>query len=237
MATSGTYLWNPELADMVDEAFERCWVDPATLVHRHVMSARRSINFMLSDWATRSFNEFRVERVELALVEDQQDYPFTDPADSYALDIMNIVLRRDGVDTPILQMSRAEWLELPTKGYKGRPDRYFVDKQRDNLLLQVWPVPENSTDTLVYDRIRRYQDADHAAQHADIPYYLRDAFVAGLAARLAIKGYSTPDREAGLMMMAEDSLRRGLGATMGQEDVRIIPGSNSRRRTSRGRIG
>jgi hypothetical protein len=237
MATSGTYLWNPELADMVDEAFERCWVDPATLVHRHVMSARRSINYMLADWAARSFSDFRIERVELALVEDQQQYPLSGVDDFYALDILNIVLRRNGVDTPLLQMSRSEWLEIPTKTYKGRPDRYFVDKQRDFLLLEIWPIAENSTDVLVYDRVRRYQDADRAAQNPDIPYYLREAFVSGLAARLATKGYTPPEREAGLMMMAEDALRRGMGASMGNEDVRIRPGSGRRSHVSRGRIG
>jgi len=65
---------------------------------------------------------------------------------------------------------------------------------------------------------------------------MREAFVSGLAARLAGKGYSTPDREQGLMMIAEDTLRRALGASGGLEDVRIIPGSGRRSHVSRGRI-
>lgn len=232
MATSGTYLWNPELADMVDEAFERCWVDPATLVHRHILSARRSINFMLADWATRSFLAFRVERRTLPLVQAQQQYTLA----GEVIDILNMVLRRDNTDTPLLQMSRSEWLDLPTKSTDGRPDRFFPDKQRDALTLDFWPVPENSTDSVIYDCVLRYEDADAASQTADIPYYLREAFVAGLAARLAGKGYSTPEREQGLMLIAEDTLRRGMAASGDMGDVRIVPGSNRRTMTTRGRI-
>jgi hypothetical protein len=32
MATSGTFIFNPDLAELVDEALERCRIDPAKTV-------------------------------------------------------------------------------------------------------------------------------------------------------------------------------------------------------------
>ena len=52
MTTSGTYLFNPDLAELVDEAMERARIDPAHITARHILSARRSMRFILSGWAT-----------------------------------------------------------------------------------------------------------------------------------------------------------------------------------------
>lgn len=225
MATSGTYLWSPELADMVDEAFERCRIDPATLDIRHILSARRSIRFMLAHWSTRSLSEFRVEQLQVPMVQGQATYTL----DLQYLDILQAALRRDSVDTPVINVSRTEFLDIPSKDTEGRVDRYFVDKARDALVLTLWPLPENSTDILLLDVVRRFEDHNWASQNPDIPYHMREAFVAGLAARMAEK-YGPPELENGMFMKAEAMLKLAEEATRERGDIRIVPGSNRRAR-------
>lgn len=241
MATSGEYLWSPDLAEMVDEAFERCRVDPATLDSRHISSARRSINFMLTQWAADDYQSHRIDRVEIPTVQGQQLYTLQDPLtagpppDNRLIDVLNVVMRRENTDTPVEPYSRQAWLELPNKDYIGRPSRIFVDKRQDSVLYYLWPVPENSTDVIVMDTLRRYQDVGgELATEPDIPYYMRDAFASGLAARLAEK-FAPEQIIPRLLLMAEERYKEANGAQRERGDVYIVPTSNSRARKGRRR--
>jgi hypothetical protein len=232
MATSGTYLFNPDLAEMVDEAMERARIDPAHITVRHILSARRSMRFMLADWATDDYHNFRIQRSNFTLVQDQAEYVAGvdfDVADTAMLDILNVVLRRNGVDTPVEFMSRQEFINIPEKDIVGRADRVFIDKQRDNLVMTFWTVPENSTDEIHFDAVIKFEDSDTAADNADIPYYMYDAFAYGMAFRLAEK-YSPPELEQALYGKAQIALRKGTNASRERGDVRIVPESGSRRR-------
>lgn len=248
MATSGTFTWSPVLADMIDESFERARVDPATLGHRHLTSARRSINYMLADWATRDLQEWKISRVDLQtlatlgtpIVQGQNTYTL---AAEY-LDVVHVFLRRSGIDTPIEFMSRQEWADIPDKDVEGRPDRVFIDKQRDALTISFWTSPENATDEVYFDIVSRFEDHDQARQDADVPYYAREGFVSDLAWRLAGK-FSDPMIEGKLKVEAHGDPRlpddkgavgRAIAATRERGDVRIVPQSNYRRRrgTARG---
>lgn len=229
MATSGTFLFNPDLADIVDEAFERCRVDPAHLTVRHILSARRSMRFMLVDWATDDYQDYRIQQLSFTTVASQQVYTGPTDVPTNIIDIMGVVLRRSGVDTPVEFMSRHEWLNIPEKSIEGRPDRVFVDKQRDGIDLTFWTVPENSTDVIVFDAVLKFEDSDTAADNADISYYMLDAFAAGLAARLAAK-YAPPELEQVLWQKASIAFKKGTNAARERGAVRIVPESGFRRR-------
>lgn len=232
MATSGTWIFNPDLAELVDEALERCRIDPAKIEHRHILSARRSMRFMLAHWATQDYHDFRIEQQSFTTVQSQAVYTGGvdfDITDNNLIDILDGVLTRNGVDTPIIPWSREDYLNIPEKTTEGRPDRMFIDKQRDQIVLTFWPVPENSTDIITFNAVRKFEDADTAADNADIPYYMYDAFAYGLAARLAEK-YAPVELEEKLWIKAERSLRDAQNAVRERGDVRIVPTSNSRRR-------
>jgi len=237
MATSGNFIFNPDLAEMVDEALERCRIDPAKITSRHILSARRSMRFMLADWATKDYHDFRIQRQSFTLVESQSEYVAgvdfdLDVGGVAILDILSVVLRRNGVDTPVEFMSRKELLNIPEKDIEGRPDRVFVDKGRDGITLTLWTVPENSTDELHFDAVMKFEDSDTAADNADIPWYMYDAFAYGLAFRLAEK-YAPPELEASLYVKAENAFKTGSNASRERGDVRIVPTSGSRRRRGR----
>jgi hypothetical protein len=237
MATSGTFVFNPELAELMDEAFERARVDPAHLTARHIRSARRSISFMLVDWATKDYHDFRITQESFTVVEGQAVYTAgTDFDTTYInlLDVLDASLTRSGTDTPVEFTSRSSYMDIPDKTTEGRPDRVFVDKQRDGLVFTLWPVPENSTDILKFNAVRKYEDSDTAADNADVPYHMYDAFAAELAFRLAEK-YSPPELESALYQKAQVKFRDAQNAVRERGDVRIIPTASRRTRGSAGR--
>lgn len=228
MATSGTFIFNPDLAEIVDEAFERCRVDPAKITSRHILSARRSMRFMLADWATKDYNDFRIQQYSFAVTQGTASY--TDPdIPASILDVLDAVLRRNGVDTPIIPYSRADFINIPEKTIEGRPDRWFIEKGRDGITATFWPVPENSTDEIVFNAVRKFEDADTASDNADIPYHMYEAFASGLAAKLAEK-FAPPEMEQGLVLKAAGAFRDGMNAVRERGDVRIVPTSSYRRR-------
>lgn len=229
MAYSNTYVWSPDLAECIDDAYERCGVDPSTLDVSHALSARRSINFLMVDWATRDHHDFRVDRIQIPLVTDTQPGLIDPDTDGRIIDILSVSLRRDGIDTSIYPMSRQEWLDIPDKATTGRPNRYFADKQRDGVYMYLWTLPENSTDVLIMDVLRKFNDAGGSANDPDIPYYMREAFTAGLAAKLSVK--FAMDRVQMLTAMATDAWNSADASQRTLGDLVIVPSSNYRRRT------
>lgn len=197
MTTSLTYAFSPEVQELCDDAFERCGVDPASITARHMRSARRSLNFMFSDWANRGPHLWAVEQAVLPLVAGTATY--SAPAGVVA--VLEVVVRRDLVDTPVFPMMRDEYLAIPNKTYTGLPNRFWFDRDATQPTITLWNVPENDTDQLVYFYMRQLQDAGAGSNTPDIPYRWQEAIVSGLAAKLAEK--YAPDREAALVAKAE----------------------------------
>jgi len=229
VATSGTYIFNPDLAEIVDDAYERCRIDPALLTVRHILAARRSMRFMLSDWATDEFDDFRIQRLSFALVDGTATYSGASFFPSHVLDVVTAFLRRDGIDTPVDLISRRDYDDIPDKSVDGRVDRIFLDKQRDGLVCTTWPVPDSIASTLYFEAVLKFQDHDTAADTADVPYHLYDAFCAGLAARLAEK-FAPPELEEKMYVKAAMALRKGRNATREMREVRFSPNTRRNRR-------
>jgi len=231
MATSGTYLWSPELAECIDEAFERCRVDPSTVDISHVISARRSINLMLVEWAAEDQQDFRIDRITVPLVLGTQTYTVDPSVDGRIIDLNMVSLRRSSVDTTLTPMGRDEWLDIPTKTTQGRPAQYFIDKRQNSITISLWPVPENSTDTLIIDAMRKYADAGGSLNTPDIPYYMREAFCAGLALKLGEK-FAPEQMIARLEYRAVKAFKLANAAQKNRGDIRVVPAAS---RGGRGR--
>ena len=65
MAVSGSKDFEPNVADYVEEAFERCGLEYRTGYDS--VTARRSLNFLFADWANRGLNRWTIEQVSQTL--------------------------------------------------------------------------------------------------------------------------------------------------------------------------
>ena len=73
MATSGSTDFEPDVAEYVEEAFERCGLEVRT--GYDLKTARRSITLMLADWANRGLNQWTIEETSISLATDVGNYP------------------------------------------------------------------------------------------------------------------------------------------------------------------
>lgn len=181
MASSGTYAYAPDIGEFVDESFERCEVDPSTLTQRHTRSARRSLNLLFSEWATKGWNVFATDEQTQTVTESSASYNVA----SGTLVILEMIVRRSSLDTPVHPISMDQYHAIPDKTTEGLPSMFFHDRAAGTYKL--WNVPENSTDQIRYWRLRRLQDVVTAAETPDVTYWQFEALASGLAAKLALK--------------------------------------------------
>ena len=187
MATSGTVTFQPNVEEIIAEAFERCGMDPQTQTGDRAVSARRSLNLLFSEWANRGINYWTVEKETLTLVSGQTT-PYT--LEPGTIDIINAVISdSSGTDTSdqiINRVSISDYNQLPNKTSSGKPSQYMLDKQ-STPILYLWQIPDRTTYSIVYWAIRQLDDVTASNQDADIPYRWSDCICAGLASKLALK--------------------------------------------------
>lgn len=197
MATSGTFAFNPKFAEHIDEAFERCGINPADLKARHIRSATRSASLMLKDWQNFGWKQHAIEMQSQALVTGTGS--FTLPTGG--VDIFHATLKRDGRESEMYPISRSDYNALHDKSLQGRPDRYFVDRgtflgDTPASTVYLWQVPENSTDTMEIWYVRTLEDIGDMQSTMDLPPAYQEAFAAGLASFISKK--FAPDRAVAL---------------------------------------
>ena len=218
MATSNSTDFEPNVAEFIEEAYERCGLELRT--GYDLKSARRSINLMLAEWANRGLNQWTKSEATQTVTEGTREYTL----DSSVIDILDVVLRRtEGsttTDTQMSRVSRSEYINIPTKGTKARPNQYFLDKQ-NTPVLKIWPAPENSTDILVFNKMVRMDDADKATNTMDLPFRFYPCFVAGLAYYLSMK--RNPQLTEQLKIIYEEEFRRAADEDEDRASFRITP--------------
>jgi hypothetical protein len=214
MAVSGSTDFELDVADYVEEAFERCGLEART--GYDLKTATRSLNLMLADWANRGLNQWTIQQRTISLVKSDGEYSL----DPDVIDILAVVVRRDGTDFSISRVSRDEFLAIPTKTTEGRPTQFFLDRQITPN-LKIWPLPENSTDVLVYDSLTRINDADTAKNTMEVPFRFYPCLAAGLAYYLSLK--RAPERVQMLKAVYEEEFRRAIDEDRDRASFQISP--------------
>ena len=78
MATSGTAAFNPDIAEICEEAFERCGLEMRS--GYDLRTARRSLNIMSAEWSNRWLNLWTVAEGTLSITAGTATY--TLPSDT-----------------------------------------------------------------------------------------------------------------------------------------------------------
>ena len=136
MTTSGTNLFNPDLNDMCEEAFERAGREMRS--GYDLRTARRSINLMLADWGNRGINLFTIEQGTINLVQGTNTYDL--PVDT--VDLLDHVIRTGAgnqatqSDLTITRISSSTYATIPNKLAQARPIQVWVQR----LTGQAYPA-------------------------------------------------------------------------------------------------
>jgi hypothetical protein len=219
MAVSGTYDFNLDIDEVIQEAMEMIGGED-TLGHEPA-SARRSINLMLKDWQNRGILLWTTSVSSVTVAASTTAYDLS----SSTIDALEVVLNRDDTDIQLTRISPEEYLLIPNKTQTGRPMQYSIRRGRDNPVMSVWPIPENSTDILKMEIFSELQDVNKSAiQNADLPKRFLPALTCGLSYYMSMK---RPGVEAGRIQMLKGNYEEKLGRAMLEDreraTMRVVP--------------
>ena len=187
MTTSGTTAFDMDFTEIAEEAWARAGREMRS--GYDLRTARRSMNLMTIEWQNRGINLWTIAEGSVALTTGTQTYNL--PADT--IDLLEQVIRTDAgnvttqSDLSVTRISVSTFATIPNKLTRGRPIQVWIDRQRDNPTINLWPIPDSNDFTFVYWRLRRIQDAGSGVETADMNFRFLPCLVAGLAYHIAMK--------------------------------------------------
>ena len=208
MATSGSKNFELDVADYVEEAFERCGLEMRT--GYDLKSANRSLNLMLAEWANRGLNQWTITEKTVAMVKDTKTYNVDSTNGTAPIDVLDVFIREtvsnETTDIPMTRLSRAEYAHITTKSTTGKPNQFFINKQLTPT-ISVWPTPDkSSTYTVHMNVLTRMDDADAGANTLDLPFRFYPCLAAGLAYYISMK--RAPERTNTLKAIYEEEFKQ-----------------------------
>jgi hypothetical protein len=238
--TTNTAVFNPSLNEVFEEAYERCGLELRS--GYDFRTARRTLNFMLSEWANRGVNLWTVEQGSINLVQGTVTYDL--PADT--VDLIEHVIRTfsgetaNQTDLNITRISVSTYSTIPNKLTQGRPIQVWVNRQSGQRSgsntatptypqINVWPAPDQGTSSspyyvFYYWRMRRVYDAGDGTNVVDIPFRFLNAMTAGLSFMLAVKKPEVdPVRVQALKLMYDEAWELAAGEDREKAADRFVP--------------
>jgi hypothetical protein len=119
-------------------------------------------------------------------------------------------------EIPMARLNRDDYVNLPNKTFEGRPLQFWCDRQLNNPVLYLWPVPSAQFITAqVVVWVKRYiMDVGTMTQEIEVPQRWYDAIVYLLAARLAEE---TPTVDPQMIAILDQKAQRALLEVEGEE--------------------
>jgi hypothetical protein len=238
--TTSVSTFNPTLNEIFEEAFERCGQELRT--GYDFRTARRSLNFLLGEWANRGINLWTIEQGSINMVQGVTTYDL--PNDT--VDLLEHVIRTDAnqgpnqTDLNITRISVSTYSTIPNKLAQGRPIQVWINRQSGqttdllgatsaNPQINVWPAPDQGTSlnpyyVFYYWRLKRIYDAGNGVNVPDIPFRFQNCLVAGLAYMLSIKlPNADPVRVQALKAMYDEAWDLAAGEDREKAADRLVP--------------
>ena len=223
MAVSGSKDFELDVADYVEEAFERCGLELRS--GYDLKSATRSLNLMLAEWANRGLNQWTVTQKPITMVKDTTEYTIDSTNPTATIDVLDVFVREtlggQVTDIPLSRMSRAEYAHVSTKSTTGKPNQ-FLGQKKLSPSVTVWPAPDkNSQYVLHLNVLSRMDDADVGANTLEVPFRFFPCLAAGLAYYMALK--RAPEKVQMLKAMYEEEFTRALSQDEERASFRVAP--------------
>lgn len=219
MTTSGTSAWNLDIADLIEEAYERAGLEART--GYDFRTARRSLNIISAEWSNRGLNLWTVQENSLVLTPNVKTYTLANDT----IDIIETIIRTTTSGSPldytVSRIGVGDYATLPNKNTTGRPLQIYVDRQIQPTIT-LWPVPDLPY-TIIYWTMRRIQDATTATDVMDMPVRFVPALIAGLAFHIAMKRPEVAQRVPMLKQEYMEQFQLAADEDRGREPARFVP--------------
>ena len=238
--STDTTAFNPDLNEIFEEAFERCGLELRT--GYDFRTARRSLNFLIGEWANRGINLWTIEQGYINLEQGVTTYDLPDDT----VDLVEHVIRTSSgqgpnqTDLNITRISVSTYSTIPNKLAQGRPIQVWINRQSGQKVgsnvaiakhpqINVWPAPDQGTlaqpfYVFYYWRLKRIYDAGTGTNVIDIPFRFQNCLVAGLAFMLAVKRPEIdPMRVQALKVMYDEAWELAASEDREKAPDRLVP--------------
>ena len=212
----------PDLPELFEEAFERAGVQMQT--GYDLKTARRSLNLLTLEWQNRGLNLWTIDSGTISLTAGTATYSM--PADT--IDLIEHQIRTgtgtSQVDTNLERISVSTYAQQAAKNAEGRPSQIYVDRQATAVNVTLWPVPDVSTYTLSYHRLRGINGISSGiGTSADVPPRFVPCLVSGLAYYIAMKKPEVAARVAPLKQEYEFQFELAAGKDSDSSSIKFVP--------------
>ena len=222
--TSETTDFNPQIDDVIQEAFERTGVK-GTQTGYMLRSARRSLNIMFQEWGNRGVHLWKVKLAKVPLVEGQAEYSYASDSENFPNDISEVLeafYRNNSTttapeDIALTKIDRSAYSQTPNKLAKGTPSQYYVERKLNpSVFLYTTPsasVSSTSTPSsyqFCFYYLAKIQDVGAYNYTSDVVNRFYPCMMSGLAYYLSLK--FSPDMSQELERRYESELLRALDA-------------------------
>lgn len=192
MTTSGVTAWSLTARDIVKRAMKEATIiasgeEPTS---DELADCIDSLNGLLNSWMTKGYTLWREETATVAITGGAN--PTTLDDDVYDVAAVRFVVSATN-ERPLTAYDRDNYQILPNKAQTGNPSIYYVNRQRDTVLLNLWPVPADNS-TVSVDYLRKIETVTNGAETVDIPQDWQEAVYVLLAVRICgMFGKPVPD--------------------------------------------
>ena len=226
MATSGTYTFNLDLGDIVEEAFERAGLEARS--GYDYRTARRSLDLMFLEWQNRGLNLWTIQEGSQAITAGTSRYAL----DGDELDVVEAFIRTDSGSTSnqsdqmMTRISISQYAHLTNKLEQSKPLQYWIERDPGAIAINLWPVPDDAqTYTLIYYYLQRIEDSGSpGTNNVDIPARYLPCMVAGLAYQISLKSPEATNRAALLKQIYDEQWQLASEADREKASLFMVPG-------------
>jgi len=222
--TSGETEFNPQIDEIIEEAYERTGV-LGTRTGYQLRSARRSLNILFQEWGNRGIHLWKVKLAKVPLVEGQAEYSFASDSENFPSDISDVLeayYRNNSdatapQDIALTKIDRSTYSQTPNKLAKGTPSQYYVERKLNpSIFLYTTPSASVSDSTtpsnfqFCFYYLSKIQDVGAYNNTSDVINRFYPCMISGLSYYLSQK--VSPERSAELERRYESEMLRALDA-------------------------
>jgi len=219
--SSGTFAWSPAFSDVIYAAYGRCQVRRTEIGVDHLHDAAMACNLLQVEWSNEQVNLWTVDLMTTSLLAGVDTYD-VDPATVMIMAAYIETgqdLRKDRIITSV---DRDTYASFPDKTTPGQPSVYWFNHQIEPTITLWQPPDANGPYTLKYYRARQIQDASLPnGLMPEVPYRFLEAYVAGLAFKLA--ELYAPPRMQELGARAQATFTSASQRDVEDSPLRVVP--------------
>ena len=222
--TSETTEFNPQIDEIIEEAYERTGIR-GTRTGYQLRSARRSLNILFQEWENRGVHLWKVKLAKVPLVLGQAEYNYASDPVNFPNDLSQVLeayYRNNSTtttpqDVALTSRSRSQYNAVPNKLVQGTPSQFYTERKiNPSIFLYATPSSSVSSTTtpssfqFCFYYVARIQDVGSYNYTSDVVNRFYPCMMSGLAYYLSQK--FSPEMSGELERRYESEMLRALDA-------------------------